>query len=111
MEPIQPQLHERVRAYVLVGLNLLALPGLGTFLAGQRISGLLQVVLAVAGFLLSARWFSQFMTVVMNAEELPDLEAIPFRLLAIGLAIAVAAWLWSLVSSLQILRAARKTKP
>ena len=102
---------ERRRAYTLVGLNLLVIPGLGTFLAGRRISGLLQVALAVAGLLLCARWISQFMSVVLAAEELPDLEAIPFRLLTIGFAVVIAAWLWSLVSSLQILRAARKTKP
>ena len=103
---------ERPRAYVLVGLNLLVLPGLGTLLAGRRVSGVLQVALAVAGFLFSVRWFSQLMTIAttISADGFPDLEALPFRSIVVGLGIVLAAWLWSLASSLQFLRASRKTK-
>jgi len=111
LEPIPPRLHERARAYVLTGLNLLVLPAVGTFLAGRRVSGVLQVALAVTGFLLSVRWVSQLMTIATSADGFPDLDALPFRSIVAGLCIVLAAWLWSLVSSLQILRATRKTKP
>ena len=101
----------RRRAFVLAGVNLLVLPGLGTLLAGRRISGLLQIGLTVAGFLLSVRWFSQLITLVTNADGFPDIDAISCRPLAIGSALAIFAWLWSFASSLQFLRATRKTTP
>jgi hypothetical protein len=100
----------RPRVYALVGLNLLVLPGLGTFLAGRRISGMLQIALAVAGFLLSGRGVLQLINFRLTPDGFPDLDAIPLRALAISCGWMLAAWLWSLVSSLQILRAARKTK-
>lgn len=101
----------QARAYILAGLNLLVLPGLGTLLTGRRIAGLLQIALGVAGFLLSVRWFSQLMTIAMTTDGFPDLESIPFRSIIAGSIIILASWLWSLVSSLQILRAARKVAP
>ncbi len=110
MEPKPPRQLNRSRAYVLTGLNLLVAPGLGTFLAGRRMSGVLQIALAVTGFLLSGRGVLQLTNFCLTADEFPDLDAIPLRALGISLGLMLAAWLWSLVSSLQILRAARKTE-
>jgi len=83
-------------------------------MGSRRVSGLLQMALAVAGLLLSGRWAAQLMTFYtkMIADESLDFQALPLTLglLAVGFGIVLAAWLWSLASSLQFLRAARKTK-
>ncbi|MEI8315234.1 MAG: hypothetical protein WCG79_07265 [Verrucomicrobiota bacterium] len=71
---------------------------------------MLQITLAVAGFLLSGYGVLQLINFRLTPDGFPDLAAIPLRALAISFGLMFAAWLWSLVSSLQILRAARKIK-
>ncbi len=62
-------------------LNILVLPGLGTIVAGQTKTGVIQLVVFLVGALLSV--------------------------ILIGIPIAFGAWVWALVSSIQILKTAQ----
>jgi len=88
-------------------LNQCATPGLGSLLAGRRLAGLGQLLLAVAGFVMVVAWF--FLLALQMYEELVN-DAPPksvARLGELGGAIFLAAWVWSLVTSLSVLREAR----
>ena len=100
----------RFRTSALIALNLLCLPGLGSLLAGRRVSGVAQMLFALVGFALGLVWFVQLIALYAGQDEFPDLSALPFGALVTGVVLFAAAWLWALASSLQILRDARKTK-
>jgi len=92
-------------------LSNLMLPGLGTFIARRRVTGVAQMVLAQAGFVLTLIWARWLVRESIRNRQLL-LEPGPYLGLGIiGALIFLAAWLWSLVTSLQILRAASKTNP
>jgi hypothetical protein len=96
----------RTKATICVALNLLVLPGLGTLITGRR-SGWPQMMLSVVGFGLNCAWAVWFFAVLLRSEQLPeDLTAHIWVALS-GVVIFLVAWLWALVSSLQILREAR----
>jgi hypothetical protein len=92
-------------------LNLCATPGIGSLLAGRRAAGIGQLLLAVAGFAMILGWFVLLFLQLYN--ELIN-DAQPKSVAALGEAGAVtfaAAWLWSLVTSLSVLREARANDP
>jgi len=92
-------------------LNQCATPGLGSLLAGRRLAGIGQLLLAVAGFLMVIAWFVLF--ALQTYHELIN-DAPPKSVAWLGQAGAVtfaAAWLWSLVTSLSVLREARTNEP
>lgn len=101
----------RTRARNCVLINQLATPGLGSFMAGRRVAGTGQLLLAVAGFVLVIGWFgvaasNAYNQLVNGAEPKPaawmgEAGALTF----------VAAWLWALVTSFQILRSAQASEP
>lgn len=88
-------------------LNQCATPGLGSLMAGRRLAGLGQLLLGVAGFLMVVAWFVllalQMYNELINGAE-PKSVA---RLGITGAVIFLAAWVWSLVTSLSLLREAR----
>ncbi len=89
-------------------LNQLAAPGLGTFLAGYRLLGLGQFLLALAGFILVITWC---ILVGFNAYRLFQTGAEPEPVAKYGLAgiaLFAAAWCWSLITSRKLLRAAKE---
>jgi len=88
-------------------LNLLATPGLGSFLCGRWIAGTGQLVLAVAGFTLVVVWFLKEMIPyygLMFGDEPPHLPSL--KMLGDGSALFAASWVWSAVTSLGLLREA-----
>lgn len=88
-------------------LNQCATPGLGSLMAGRRVAGAGQLVLAVAGFGLFFAWF--LMLALQRYNELFN-DAPPKSVAWLGEAGAglfIAAWVWSLVTSLSLLRQAR----
>jgi len=93
-------------------VNLLATPGLGSLMARRWLAGTGQLILAVAGFGLMLGWFVKLMTdyygLMFNQQSAPQLD---FRLLKWGAAIFAVAWLWSLVTSVQLLRAVKTLPP
>ncbi len=92
-------------------LNLLILPGLGTVMAGGRLMGGLQIVLALTGFALTpvyfvttARdwWRTGHFVCEFNHSLLWSMA---------GLGLFLIAWLWGLVSGLQIRRREHTKSP
>lgn len=61
-------------------LNVLLLPGLGSIIAGRTTEGVIQLVLTLVG--------------------------IPLSLFLVGIPLIIAAWIWALVTSIQILQEA-----
>ena len=100
----------RTAARNAVLLNLFATPGLGSLLARHWLAGLGQLAVFLAGFWLFCEWsFQQFnlaLALFNGADAVPPGNG---HLALIGFALAALAWLWSLGTSLQILRAAKKT--
>lgn len=98
----------------------LALPGSGSLLAGYR-TGYAQLLLAMIG-LASTMWFGIHFIVwaLLNwskiyGPEIDPIEALEeiwrhLRWALLSLGIAALAWIWALVTSLQILHAARKVE-
>jgi hypothetical protein len=91
-------------------INQLATPGLGSLMAGRRVAGLGQLLLAVAGFAMVIGWFALTLANVYN-QAINDAEPKPAGWLGgAGALVFGVAWLWALVTSLQILRSARSAE-
>ena len=88
-------------------VNQCATPGLGSLMAGRRMAGIGQILVAVAGFVMVVGW-CVLLALQMYNEVANDAQ--PKSVAWLGVAGAVtfaAAWLWSLVTSLSVLREAR----
>lgn len=103
-----PQPASRVTARNALLLNLLGTPGLGTWMAGRRLTGLLQAGLAVAGFVLVLVWFVQWSMALLHGGHAAHLS---YRGLGLGSGLFALAWVWSLITGLQLLRQAPKVPP
>jgi S1-C subfamily serine protease len=100
-----PLSHSTARNAAL--LNQCATPGLGSLMAGRRFVGIGQLLVAVVGFVLVVAWF--VLVSLQIYEQLVN-DAEPKSVASVGEAGAVVflgSWLWSLVTSLSILREAR----
>jgi hypothetical protein len=89
-------------------INQFATPGLGSLMAKRYISGLGQLLLSVAGFLLVMIWF------VLTLKEVYSLmyHDAPARSYArfagAGVLTFAVAWTWSLFTSLSVIRDAKR---
>jgi hypothetical protein len=106
-----PRIMTRKRALACLAMNLLAFPGLGTIMA-RRWIGYVQAVVMVAGFCLfvgfMGLYFISFGRFAMDSPDEFRAHYQPFLwALLTGLGLCLVAWLWSLLSSLLILRDAR----
>jgi len=115
MKPSSPdETISQAKAKNVLLLNLFATPGLGSLLVKRWIAGTGQLVLFLAGFGLFTVWFVKMMKdyygLISNAQEEPNTHGYLWMLEA-GLLLAVAAWLWSLVTSLQVLRSVKAPPP
>lgn len=97
--------------WLYIVANLFALPGLGTFLAGRRVAGAAQMIMAATGFVLTMFWFATFVLEWIREREFPYDGGAQFHWGLIGAGTFACAWLWGLVSGLQIRRAARTKNP
>jgi 4a-hydroxytetrahydrobiopterin dehydratase len=87
-------------------LNLFATPGLGSLTAGRWFEGAGQLVLALAGFVLIMWWFVQEMHQLYGQIN-GDVPVRPIgSILMWGAILFALAWVWSLVTSLSLLRGA-----
>jgi hypothetical protein len=84
---------KRARAAFLT--NLAVLPGLGTFLHGERLLGLAQIALAGAGFLLICAWFLGFITEAIAVVGWPEGGGPRVADGFLGLTLSLAALVWS----------------
>ena len=90
--------------------NLVSVPGIGTFLAGRRVTGALQMIVASIGFVMSMYWFVAFIRHWIHTQSFPFDGGPLFRHGLIGCGVFACAWLWGLSSGLQIRRAAHTNK-
>ena len=88
-------------------LGNLVLPGLGTFGAGRRLEGVLQLVVSQSGFVLMVVWAVSFVRTWGRLGSLPEDFGPHAGLCALGLALFFLAWIWSLASSYGILQDSR----
>jgi hypothetical protein len=92
-------------------INQLAFPGLGTILAGRRI-GYAQATLMVAGFILTMAFLIWYLVCAGRYAVNPTWSEQEFTSryrpylwsLYWGLALCAFAWVWALISSVQLLR-------
>jgi len=100
--------HTKARNATL--LNLLGTPGFGSLLAGKVVAGLGQLFIFLAGFTLFCIWAVVNM---INYSHLAFDEAPPEPnrwggRAVVGLGLCGVAWVWSLFTSLQLIKAARQ---
>jgi len=94
---------DETRAWACLAMNLAVLPGLGSLVARNR-WGYAQVLLALAGFALTCRWLFGFLAAWSEPGAFP-LDSGPSLAWGLGgILLFVAAWLWSLVSGLALVR-------
>ena len=108
-EPPLPQREPRARDFLLI--NLIGIPGVGSFLAGRRVSGVVQMLLSTAGFTLTMFWAGSFITTWWRTREFPFDGGPRFSLGILGVLVFGAGWILGLVTGLRIKRQARETGP
>jgi hypothetical protein len=98
---------EEAAAWAALAANLLVLPGLGSLMASRK-AGWLQAALALAGAALSLVWLIAFARVWIRLGAFPLGEELDMATGLLGIALFAAAWLWSLATSLDLLRQSRR---
>jgi len=100
-EAVPPRIADRSKVWGCV-LGNLVLPGLGTFVARRRISGILQLIVSQAGFVLMVLWAIAFVRDWMQTGHIPEGITPVFKFGLIGCGLFLLAWFWSLASSVGI---------
>ncbi len=95
-----------VSPWVSTGINLLAWPGIGTYMAGQKITGAIQATLALAGGLLSLcliavlfRFAMKLDSTHFDTESFMQANGVLLGLGGGGLGLLAIVWIWAAVSS------------
>jgi hypothetical protein len=94
-------------AWAALSTNLLVLPGLGSLMAGRKV-GWLQAAVALVGAALSLWWLGLFAREWMQLGLIPLENPPELRTGLAGIGVFAAAWLWSLVTSLDGVARARR---
>jgi 4a-hydroxytetrahydrobiopterin dehydratase len=85
-------------------LNQLATPGLGSLMAGRWVAGSGQLLLALAGFIIFLWWFVDEMHQYYG-QITGDVLIQPIGgILELGTLLFIAAWFWSLATSISLVR-------
>ena len=106
VQPDRPISCARAASCALV--NLAATPGLGSLMARRVFAGVGQLLLALAGFVLIVGWmFELFHRVFLQQLGDPVPPDTSGWMWKWGLLFFGAGWLWSLVTSLSLLRQAK----
>ena len=87
-------------------INQLATPGLGSLMAGRYLAGTGQVLLALIGFGLVVAWFVALITQIYQQIDGDVAAKTAAWLGETGGMTFASAWLWSLVTSVSLLREA-----
>jgi hypothetical protein len=97
------------RAWACLTVNLVGVPGLGSLLGRRFIAAAGQLVLSLSGAAISLWWMVSVLAYWLRNRELPPPG--PDLLYALGgLVFFGLGWLWSLATSLLLLREARQSE-
>lgn len=109
---VSPRL-SRLQARNYVILNQLATPGLGTWLAGRKFTGALQMLVAVTAFALILVWFPIAMRLVLGFMQSDASKPDPrvWEYGSWGWGLFAFSWLWAGISSLSILKQSTPDTP
>ena len=91
-------------------MNQFATPGLGSLMARRFVVGAGQLGIFLAGFILFVAWF---VDEIRGFYGLMFSDAEPHArnwLAVVGVALCVVGWLWSLVTSLSLMREAKRNE-
>src|SRR4051812_18205861 len=109
LAPQNRKIVNRAKALNCLLINQFATPGLGSLMAGRVFAGVVQLLLAVAGFCCVVGWFAQIVYVTYRQiNEHQPASPPPFWLGLVGFILFAASWLLSWITSLSVLRAASK---
>jgi len=99
-------------------VNLLVCPGMGTIMAGRRLTGFAQAIVMLVGVCLTVAWGLLYLKAVYafaldgSATEAKWRTMQPPGAFGIaGIALCAVSWLWALFSSFQILNESRRHQP
>jgi hypothetical protein len=98
-------------------MNQFATPGLGSLMGRRILPGIGQLVLALAGFALVLVWFVLVMKKYYGLMKdyytpMDDQPAVSYtRYFLAGASLFALAWIWSLVTSLSLLREGKVPEP
>ncbi|SVC72181.1 uncharacterized protein METZ01_LOCUS325035 [marine metagenome] len=109
-EPVMVPNKKPINSWVVTGINLLAWPGIGTYVGGQKVVGAIQAALALAGGLLSLslilvmfRFVAMRLdSVQFDTDSFMEANGTLLGLGGGGLGLLAIAWVWAAVSSFQI---------
>ncbi len=103
----------RTKARNAALMNLLGTPGLGSLMAGRIVAGVGQLLVALTGFVLVTIWFVQVMKnyygQMFNSDS-TEHRPVVLTGLILGAGLFAVGWIWSLVTSLSLLRAAKSSE-
>jgi hypothetical protein len=91
-------------------LNQFAAPGLGSIMAGRYLAGACQLFLSLAGFGLIVVWFFLVLKAAYAVMETSGEPVLPHYLGWMGLGDFLLAWGWAWLTSLSILRQAKRAQ-
>lgn len=89
-------------------MNQFATPGLGSLLARRYIAGTGQLVIFVTGFVMFVAWFGDEMRqyyALMFTDSQPHVR---YWLVIAAMWLCAVGWLWSLVTSISLMREAKR---
>ena len=95
--------------WIVAGINLLAWPGIGTYVGGHKVSGAIQAAMALIGGVLSLalivvlfRFAMKLDSTHFDTEAFMEANGMLFGLGGGGLGLLAFAWVWAAVSSFLI---------
>ncbi len=95
--------------WIVAGINLLAWPGIGTYVGGHKVSGAIQAAMALIGGVLSLALIVVLFRLAMkldsthfDLESFMEANGMLFGLGGGGLGLLAFAWVWAAVSSFLI---------
>lgn len=97
-------------AYGFLTTNLLVLPGVGTYLAGKKISGVVQIIIALIGITASIYGLYEVIHGFLKYKSNPIMvfHEAGLWIMAAGCMIFFAGWIWSFVSGYSLIKEARR---
>jgi hypothetical protein len=105
----QPKQLDKPTAWACLLTNLMV-PGLGTFVAGRRLVGVVQIIVAQLGFVLTLIWGAWFIAVWIGEKQFPENVGPYFGYAVAGAILFLISWSWALRNSISTLRKAQPPK-